>query len=99
MNLKPHTDLDTETVLTAEGHLRLQEQIERRAHELWRAGGCREGTAMSDWLRAEREVLEQHSLAYQRRAATVPVAGRPRMVRRTGARHVEPQPAPERYSA
>lgn len=46
-------------VFTSEEHLRVQEQIERRARELWCAGGRRHGTALNDWLQAEREVLEQ----------------------------------------
>jgi Protein of unknown function (DUF2934) len=44
---------------TSGEHLGVQEQIERRARELWCAGGCRHGTALNDWLQAEREVLEQ----------------------------------------
>jgi hypothetical protein len=44
---------------TSGEHLGVQEQIERRARELWCAGGCRLGTALNDWLQAEREVLEQ----------------------------------------
>jgi len=51
-------------LFTVEDHLRVQQQIEARANELWRAGGCCDGTALSDWLRAEREVLEQFVLAY-----------------------------------
>jgi DUF2934 family protein len=43
---------------TSGEHLGVQEQIERRARELWCAGGFRHG-ALNDWLRAEREVLEQ----------------------------------------
>jgi len=44
---------------TSGEHLGVQEQIERRARELWSVGGCRHGTALNDWLQAEREVLEQ----------------------------------------
>ena len=44
---------------TSGEHLGVQEQIERRARELWCAEGCRHGTALNDWLRAEHEVLEQ----------------------------------------
>jgi len=54
-------------VFTVEEHLRAQEQIERLAHDLWSAGGCRHGTALNDWLEAEREVLEQFIGAYARR--------------------------------
>ena len=54
-------------VFTVEEHLRAQEQIERLAHELWSAGGRRHGTALNDWLEAEREVLDQFIVAYARR--------------------------------
>ncbi len=39
--------------------LRLQEQIEKRAYELWLIGGCRHGNDLGDWLQAEREVSER----------------------------------------
>jgi hypothetical protein len=52
---------------TSGEHLGVQEQIERRARELWCAGGCRHGTALNDWLRAEREVLEQFMRVCARR--------------------------------
>ncbi len=51
-------------VFTADDHLWVQAQIEKRAHERWRAGGCREGVAFSDWLQAEGEVLKQFILAF-----------------------------------
>jgi len=56
-------------VFTANEHVRAQQQIERRAHELWCAGGCPLGTALNDWLQAESEVLEQFLRAYARRHA------------------------------
>lgn len=46
-------------VFRVEEHFKVQQQIERRANELWCAGGCRDGTALNDWLQAEREVVEQ----------------------------------------
>src|SRR5467141_2196308 len=45
--------------LTADEHLWLQKEIEKRAHALWRAGGYRQMTGLNDWLQAEREMLEQ----------------------------------------
>ncbi len=54
-------------VFTADDHLWVQVQIEKRAHERWRAGGCREGMALSDWFQAEGEVLKQFILAFARR--------------------------------
>lgn len=53
------SDKNQTVVFTSGEHLGVQEQIERRARELWCAGGCRHGTALNDWLQAEREVLEQ----------------------------------------
>jgi Protein of unknown function (DUF2934) len=50
-------------VFTAEKHLVVQEQIERRARELWEVGGCRRGTALNDWVQAECEILEHFILA------------------------------------
>ncbi len=58
-----------QVIFTAREHLGAQEQIERRAHELWCAGGCRHDTALKDWLQAEREILEQFIWAYARRHA------------------------------
>jgi hypothetical protein len=40
-------------------------QIERRAHELWLAGGSHLDTALDNWLNAEREVLEEFIQAYK----------------------------------
>lgn len=38
----------------------LEEQIARRAHELWQQRGHAHGGDLDDWLRAEREVNEWH---------------------------------------
>jgi Protein of unknown function (DUF2934) len=35
-----------------------QEQIAQRAHELYVAGGCRQGRDLDDWLDAEREIAD-----------------------------------------
>ena len=45
-------------VFTVADHLKVQEQIEQRAYELWLAGGSRQNGALENWVRAEREVLE-----------------------------------------
>ena len=45
--------------LTADEHLWLQKQIEKRAHELWRTGGRRPNATLNDWLQAEREIAEE----------------------------------------
>ena len=38
----------------------VEEQIARRAHELWHQRGREPGSDLSDWFRAEREVNEWH---------------------------------------
>jgi hypothetical protein len=58
-----------QAVFTAGEHLRVQQQIEQRARELWYAGGRRSGTALNDWLQAELEVLEQFIRGYARQHA------------------------------
>ena len=52
-------------VFTVAEHLKVQEQIEQRAYELWRARRCQPGTAPDDWVRAEREVLEDFIIRRQ----------------------------------
>jgi hypothetical protein len=64
-------------VFTADDHLWVQVQIEKRAHERWRAGGCREGMALSDCFQAEGEVLKQFILIFARRHL-VPQASSPK---------------------
>ena len=67
MKRRKRTRTQATPFFTVDHHLLVQHQIERRAYELWRAGGYREESALSDWLRAEREVLEQFVLAYNAR--------------------------------
>jgi len=43
---------------TVAEHLKVQEQIEQHAYELWIARGSRQNGALENWVRAEREVLE-----------------------------------------
>ena len=50
---------------TVADHLKVQMQIERRAHELWLAGGSHQDTALDNWLNAEREVLEEFIQVYK----------------------------------
>ena len=45
-------------VFTVAEHLNVQKQIEQRAYELWLAGGSHQNGALENWVRAEREVLE-----------------------------------------
>lgn len=47
----------------------LQEEIRLRAHELYEARGREDGHAEEDWLQAEAEVLAQHRIHEESRAA------------------------------
>ena len=44
---------------TIEEHLRVQMEIEERAHRFWLAKGCVLKNALDDWLKAEAEVLAE----------------------------------------
>jgi hypothetical protein len=39
--------------------LPLEEQIRRRAHEIWLENGSPAGTDLIDWLEAEREIVSE----------------------------------------
>jgi hypothetical protein len=47
---KPTTNIDTES------HPNLEEEIRRRAHELYEERGRKDGHDMEDWLCAEAEI-------------------------------------------
>jgi hypothetical protein len=67
---EPSPSLIVERVAFTIGeHFEVQQQIERRARELWCLQGCQDGSALNDWLQAEREVLEHFIWAYARRRA------------------------------
>jgi DUF2934 family protein len=42
---------------TAAEHLRVQQEIEERAHDFWRKRAERPDNALNNWLRAESEVV------------------------------------------
>lgn len=67
---------DIEESPVVESHLELEERIRTRAYEIYRSHG-REGTALDDWLRAEREVLGRGRQPAQDRGTTVGDAHRP----------------------
>jgi len=50
---------------TIEDHLRVQAQIEKRAYQLWRENARRQNDPLTNWLRAEGEVLREFCLARQ----------------------------------
>ena len=47
-------------VLRVDESVSLEEQIAKRAHELWHQRGREHGHDLTDWLRAEREINEWH---------------------------------------
>jgi len=49
-----------------------EEDISKRAFELYEARGCQDGQDLEDWLQAEQELEEQKKIAPISRAATVP---------------------------
>ena len=53
-------------------HLWVQKQIEKRAYELWREGGGRQDTPLSNWLQAEDEVVREFCLSRQLSSAAPP---------------------------
>ena len=61
MKTKQHK---TNAAAKSSPHLDLRQQIERRAYEIWEAGGSRHGEDIMHWLRAETEVREQRRQAH-----------------------------------
>jgi hypothetical protein len=58
---------------TLEEHLRVQREIEERAHRSWFAKGCALTSALNDWLKAEAEVLAEFVTARTQRPPAPPV--------------------------
>ena len=52
------TKRDKFRVFTIDDHLRVQQQIEKRAYEIWQTRSRQQDSALDDWVRAEHEVLE-----------------------------------------
>jgi Zn-dependent peptidase ImmA (M78 family) len=47
-------------ILHVNENVSLEDQIARRAHELWHQRGHEHGNDLTDWLQAEREINEWH---------------------------------------
>ena len=56
--------------LSAEEHLWLNWELERRSREIWLSGGCREGSALANWLQAERETWQRFVRSHAQRLFT-----------------------------
>jgi len=48
---------------TAAEHLRVQREVETRAHQFWLADGGNPGHALDHWLQAEQEVMAEFAAA------------------------------------
>jgi hypothetical protein len=48
------------SALQVDENASLEEQVSRRAYELWQQRGGKHGDDLSDWLQAEREINEWH---------------------------------------
>jgi Protein of unknown function (DUF2934) len=57
---KDRTQKPTANIAT-ESHPNLEEQIRRRAHELYEERGREDGHDMEDWLRAEAEIAAKNA--------------------------------------
>jgi len=69
-----YAHLPPAVILATEQHLRAQTQIEQRAQQLWFERGSRPGNALNDWLRAEREVVQNLCAALRHRRIPEPEA-------------------------
>jgi hypothetical protein len=59
---------------TIEEHLRVQREIEERAHRFWFAKGCALKNALNDWLKAEAEVLAEFAKSLTQCQQTQPAS-------------------------
>jgi len=57
---KTATSKITAPVLHVNLNVSLEEQIAQRAHELWHHGGRKEGSDLTNWFKAEGEIMEWH---------------------------------------
>jgi Protein of unknown function (DUF2934) len=59
VSVQPTPSVRLQVPFTIEEHLRVQREIEERAHRFWFAKGCALKNALDDWLKAEAEVLAE----------------------------------------
>jgi hypothetical protein len=72
------TDRDDQEI--AASHLELEQRIRQRAQEIYEQRGGGEGSALDDWLQAEREVLGTGEQPAQDRGTVVGSAKTPDIV-------------------
>jgi Protein of unknown function (DUF2934) len=66
--------LSKQSPFTIEEHLRVQREIEERAHRFWFAKGCALKSALEDWLKAENEVLAEFAKTLTQRQQVQPAS-------------------------
>jgi hypothetical protein len=71
----PVPAVQAQTEFTIEEHLRVQREIEERAHRFWFAKGCALKSALDDWLKAENEVLAEFAKTLMQRQQGQPASG------------------------
>ena len=71
---QPMPAVRAQSEFTVEEHLRVQREIEERAHGFWLAKGCALRNALNDWLIAEEEVLAEFVKARTQRHPAQPVS-------------------------
>jgi hypothetical protein len=62
---KTRTLEESAPILVVDENVSLEEQIARRANELWQQRNREHGYDMADWLQAEREIGEWHQKRLQ----------------------------------
>jgi hypothetical protein len=89
---QPMPAVRAQNEFTIEEHLRVQREIEERAHRFWFANGCAVKNALNDWLKAEDEVLAEFVKAHPKRPPVQPASNKTQT--KTGASVVgNPPPA------
>lgn len=58
-SVQPIPAIRAQYPFTIEEHLRVQVEIEQRAHQFWSAKGRTSNNALNDWLKAESDVLAE----------------------------------------
>jgi hypothetical protein len=74
---RPMPTARAQNEFTREEHLRVQREIEERAHRFWLAKGRVLKTALNDWLLAEAEVLAEFVKSRTQDRPVPPAAGDP----------------------
>lgn len=73
---QPMPAVRSQNEFSIEEHLRVQLEIEERAHRFWIARGSALKNALNDWLKAEDEVLAEFVKARTRRHPAQPASSK-----------------------